>query len=107
MAFSHSTSSPLPKQCHNPRPQERRGHHECQSLVIPRPQRIEQKIPRQQLHEAGVDQDARAHRIQHPAHDVGSEGIGIVRRPHSQPDGDGDGSGQSVSGTKEPGEPGT
>lgn len=54
-------SSPLPKQSHNARPQECGAHHKSQPLTIPRPERIEQKVPREQLHKPRIDQDTCAH----------------------------------------------
>ncbi len=102
---SQPPSSPLPQQCHDRRPQKCRRYHERQPLTVPRPPRIEQKISRQQLHQSSIDQDPRAHRVQHPAHHIGSEGIRVVRCSQPESDSDGDRGGQAVRGAEDPRKP--
>ena len=104
--LSSSTSSPLPKQSHDTGAQERRAQHKSQPLTIPGPKRIEQEIPRQKLHEPRIDQNSRAHRIQHPTDHISSEGVGIIRRSEPQSDGDCSGSRKTVSGAEKPWKPG-
>jgi hypothetical protein len=95
---------PLPQQRHHARPQHNTRHHKPQSPPIHRPLRIEQEVPRQQLHQPSIYQNTRTETIQHATNDARREAAGVVRRAHAQADGDGKGRGESVGGAEEPGE---
>lgn len=90
-------SRPPPQQRHNPRAK----HHTqaaIRQLTIARLRHLlaEQKLVREQLHEARVDQHAAAQRVHDPADDARGRALGVVRRPDAEPGGDADGGGEPV-----------
>ena len=99
-------SSPLPQQRHQRGAQKNTNDHKRQPLVVPRALRIKQKVPRQQLHQPRVDQDARADGIKQAIDHIRRVAAAVIRGPQAQANGNGNWRRQAVPQAQRPRQPG-